>query len=267
MSVAVLELLAWLALPSTLVTLALLLGAALLWIGRARAGRALVSFGALLALAPALLPLFDLAALPLEEHHPVPTLPGRVDGIVVLGGAVVLDVTDARMRPALSDGAERLTDALRLANTYPEARLLLTGGSGELLPQALSEAQVAARFFLEHGVEPKRLLLEVRSRDTLENARYGFELARPRPGETWLLVTSAMHLPRAVAAFEAAGWDVLPYPTDYRTTGQLRWAPSADLVGRLHQLDAVVREWVDVLGYRMLGHIPSLQPSPDPSPW
>lgn len=82
---------------------------------------------------------------------------------------------------------------------------------------------MARRFFVQHGVDPDRLPLEGRSRDTRENARLSFELARPGPGGTWVLVTSAMHLPRAVGVFEAAGWNVGPYPIDHRTTGAVRW--------------------------------------------
>jgi uncharacterized SAM-binding protein YcdF (DUF218 family) len=257
---AVLKTLAWLALPSTIVTLLLSAGAALLWLGRARAGRALVTAGALLALLPALLPLFDLAALPLENRYPVPALPDRVDGIVVLGGAVVQDVTAGRGSPALNDGAERMTEALRLALAHPEATLLFTGGSGQLTTQDLSEAEVARRFFVQHGVDDDRLLLEDRSRDTRENARFAFELARPQPGETWVLVTSALHLPRAVGAFEAAGWTVLPYPVDFQTTGVVRWRPRFDLAGRLNRLDGVVAEWTAIVGYRVLGYGDALLP-------
>jgi uncharacterized SAM-binding protein YcdF (DUF218 family) len=253
---ALLKTLAWLALPSTWVMLGLGVGVALLWLGRARAGRALITAGVLLALAPAALPLFGLAALPLENRYPLPTLPERIDGIVVLGGAVVQDVTAGRGAPALNDGAERMTEAVRLANAHPEATLLFTGGSGRLAPQSLTEAEVARRFFAQHGVEPERLLLEDRSRDTRENARLSFDLARPQAGEVWVLVTSAMHLPRAVGAFEAAGWTVVPYPVDYRTTGAVRWGASAAVLRRLRELDGAVGEWVATLGSRWLFRAP-----------
>ncbi len=261
MSFALLKLVAWLALPSTIVTLLLVAGVALLWVRRERAGRALVSSAALVALAPTLLPLSDLAALPLENRFPVPASPEQVDGIVVLGGAVVQDVTAARGRPALSDGAERMTEALRLAHAYPAAKLLFSGGSGLLRAEALSEADVARQFFVEHGVDPARLLLEERSRDTRENARFSYDLAQPQPGETWLLVTSALHLPRAVLAFEAAGWQVLPYPADFRTTGEVRWRASANVIGRLNRLDAAVAEWVALVGYWVLGRSDTLLPA------
>jgi uncharacterized SAM-binding protein YcdF (DUF218 family) len=61
-----------------------------------------------------------------------------------------------------------------------------------------------------------------------------------------------MHLPRAVAAFEAAGWTVLPYPVDYRTTGVVRWGASVDVLGRLRELDGAVGEWVATVGGRLV---------------
>ena len=250
MSFAFLEALAWLALPSTWMLLAPTVGVVLLWLGCARSGRALVTAALLMALAPSALPLFDLTALPLENRRPVPEFHGPVDGIVVLGGAVVQDVTDGRGTPALNEGAERATEDLRPARAHPEATLLLSGGAGPLVPQTLTEAEVARRFFVANGVDPARLLLEDRSLDTRENARLSFDMARPRPrlGTTWVLVTSAMHLPRAVAAFEAAGWTVVPYPVDNRTTSALRWAVSGDVVGRLREVDGAVGEWFATFG-------------------
>jgi uncharacterized SAM-binding protein YcdF (DUF218 family) len=255
-----LKLLAWLALPSTLVMVALLVGLVLLWLRRTRWGRGLVTASALMALVPALLPIFDLVALPLENRFPIPELPEHVDGIVVLGGAVVQDVTAGRGRPSLNEGAERMTEAVRLARAHPEAMLLFAGGSGLLGVQAVSEADVARQFFTEQGLDPARLLLEDRSRDTRENAGYAYELARPTLDETWVLVTSAMHLPRAVLAFEAAGWRVVPYPVDYFTTGAVRWRPGAS-TERLDRLDAAVREWTALIGYRVLGYSRTWLPS------
>lgn len=185
MTFALLKNLAWLALPSTWVLLSLGVGVALAWLGRAGAGCALVTVGALLALAPAALPLFDLAALPLEDRYPPPLLPESIDGIVVLCSAVVQGVTAGRGTPALNEAAERMTEGLRLAQAHPGATLLFTGGSGQLTAQPLTEAKVTRRFFLQHGVDPDGLLLEARSRDTRENALLSFEVVRPCPGKTW----------------------------------------------------------------------------------
>ena len=74
-----------------------------------------------------------------------------------------------------------------------------------------------------------RLTLEDRSRNTIENAVYSKALAQPKPGERWLLVTSALHMPRAMGAFRQAGFAVEAYPVDYQTNG---WR---DMLGRVRQ--------------------------------
>src|SRR5690606_18132335 len=145
----------------------------------------------------------------------------RVDGIVVLGGGEDSTASAYWQQPQLGEGADRYTAALALARQHPEAKVLFTGGSGRLRSLTgakASEAAVAEAFFRQQGLEPERLLLEDRSRNTAENARLAFALVRPGSEETWILVTSAFHMPRALRSFQAAGWeDVVPWPVDYRS--------------------------------------------------
>ena len=164
------------------------------------------------------------------------------------------------MRGPNGDGVgfdiERYPAALELAQRFPEARLLFTGGSGALRDLAgaeVSEGAMAERFFLGLGVAPARLLIEDRSRNTAENARLSLALASPDPNETWVLVTSAFHMPRAMRSFEAAGWAGLtPWPVDYRTAGftdRIGW----DLTRNLRVLNIAIREQVGQLAYRLSG--------------
>ena len=145
---------------------------------------------------------------------------------------------------------------LGLAKRHPDAKLLFAGGSGalrDLGAEALSEASVAERFFLDQGISSDRLLLEARSRNTAENARMSLALATPGLGETWVLVTSAFHMPRAMRSFEAAGWpELIAWPVDYRTSrfkDDIGW----DLTGHLQVLNTGIREWVGQLAYRWTG--------------
>lgn len=237
--------------PSTLLGLAVLGGLTALWLGRPRLGRALVTVVVVVAVLPLVLPVAETLARPLEERYAVPEpMPARADGIVVLGGAGIPHVTDARDQVALGEAAERMTEAVRLAHLYPEARVVFTGGSGGLRSEPSTEADVARRFFAEQGLDPARLTVEDRSRDTYENAVFTLALVVPEPGSTWLLVTSALHLPRAVAVFEAAGWPVVPVPVAYRTPmRRTSW------VAAWADLDHVVREWVATGAYRLLGRV------------
>jgi uncharacterized SAM-binding protein YcdF (DUF218 family) len=254
----------WLAAdPANLLLLATTLGAALLFTRRHLAGRRCVAAAAVAGLAVTLLPVGGWLVLPLESRFPPPLpLPARVDGIVTLGGAVEQVVAAARGQVTLTDPAERLTAFVALARRYPEARLVYTGGSGRLVRQDLKETVVARTLFEEIGLDPARVRFEGESRNTYENARLALAAAAPRPGETWLLVTSAAHMPRAVGVFRRVGWPIVPYPVDYRTAGATLSPGPLSFGTALEQVSAASREWVALAAYRLLGRTDALFPGP-----
>jgi uncharacterized SAM-binding protein YcdF (DUF218 family) len=140
---------------------------------------------------------------------------------------------------------------------------VFSGGEGTLLPGGMPEA-AAARALLERlGVPPGRVLLEDRSRDTWENAAFSRPIANPHPGETWLLVTSAMHMPRAVGVFRAAGWPVVAWPVGYETSVNVAVAALASLAGKDKVLEDAGHEWLGLVVYRLEGRTDRLLPSPD----
>lgn len=224
-----------------------------LGLGWLRAARRMEAGLLLAALVLAVLPLGDLALRPLEMRYPAePELP-RIDGILILGGAESGDLTAFWGPVALNDAAERMTAGVALARAHPEARLLFSGGLGALrhaFGGGMPGAEVARQFYAELGLDPDRLVLEGASRTTAENARFSRALAQD--GETWVLVTSAFHMPRAMASFKAAGWrgELIPWPVDHRG-GPLRlgW----DLTGQLEELQIALREYVGLVAYRLLG--------------
>jgi uncharacterized SAM-binding protein YcdF (DUF218 family) len=84
-----------------------------------------------------------------------------------------------------------------------------------------------------------------------------------RPGETWLLVTSAFHMPRAMGLFRKAGFAVLPWPTDYRTSGREGIGMFRDgPVDALQTTTLAMREWIGLLAYFLSGRIDRLLPGP-----
>jgi uncharacterized SAM-binding protein YcdF (DUF218 family) len=253
-----------LAAPGNLLLL-LLLGAILAMArSRRRRGFRVAMVVALALLAVAVLPVGQWLVAPLEERFPVPLVPARIDGIIVLGGAVDPAISRAHGQVALDEAAERITAALALTERHPEARLLLSGGDGSLLPRpGEEEAELMRALLIELGVAPERLLAEDRSRNTFENAVMSRDMAQPKPGETWLLVTSAAHMPRAVGCFRHIGWDVIPYPVDFRTEDSPR--PEFLLSGHLALLDLAAKEWVGLAAYRLLGRIDTLFPAPRPA--
>jgi uncharacterized SAM-binding protein YcdF (DUF218 family) len=230
---------------------------------RSPVGRALLRIGVGGFVLVLLLPVDQWALLPLEDRFPqVTDPPAHVDGIIVLGGAVSADLTTEHGMPSLNEAAERMTTAVVLARRYPAARLVFTGGQGALIPGATAEADAARALFLALGVPPEQLTLERASRTTYENAVMTKALVQPQPGQTWLLITSAWHMPRSVGVFRAVGWPVLPWPVGYKTSHQIRqWLP-ATLGDHLSLLDIAAHEWIGLVAYRLLGHTDALLPGP-----
>ena len=209
-------------------------------------------------------PLGNALILPLEDRFP-PWNPshGAPDGIVVLGGAISPGVSEARNAIALDEAAERITATAELARRYPDARIIFSGGSGALLEREGPEAPFAVRQLMALGVAHDRITAGEQSRNTLENAAYARLLANPKPGERWLLVTSAYHMPRAIAAFRAEDFAVDAYPVDWRTrgAGDLQRGFSTLSEG-LRRTDVATREWVGLVVYRLTGRSTELLPGP-----
>jgi uncharacterized SAM-binding protein YcdF (DUF218 family) len=251
--------------PSNLCALLIAAGLMLARLGRPRAGLRLAGFGCLLLLVLGLGPFGDWAIMPLEDRFPTYVDDGRpVDGIVVLGGAVYTDVSAARDQLSTGQAGERILTLADLARRYPSARLVYSGGSGNLLvPDARVEAELVAGAAENLGIAPDRLMIEGTSRDTWENAVATRALVPPAPGERWLLVTSAWHMPRAVGCFRQVGLPVTAYPVDFRTRGPadvLRL--HGTLVGGFEPFELAIKEWIGLLAYRLSGRIDALLPSP-----
>ncbi len=200
-----------------------------------------------------MLPVGDWLIDPLERQYPVnPPLAGPPDGIIILGGAVETEKWKSTGQVHLNDSAERVTEGAVLALRYPTAKVVLSGGGATLGPiggDVPSEAEVMAALLTELGVDPARLILEGQSRNTAGNAELSLALVQPKPGEHWLLVTSASHMPRAMAAFQRAGWTgVTAWPVDFSTPPGGR-GRTWDLALNLYYVNRAVKEYVGIVAY------------------
>jgi uncharacterized SAM-binding protein YcdF (DUF218 family) len=258
------KVLGFFALPSNLFIAIGLLGLVLLCTRLTRLASWLVVTSLVLIALAGLSPLGNALLLPLEQRFPPwDASRGAPDGIVILGGAISPDVSAARGTVALDEAAERITVAAELARRYPAARIIFTGGSNALIFNEESEALFAVRELQALGVAHDRITAEEQSRNTIENAVFSRLIARPKPGERWLLVTSAYHMPRAIAAFRAAGFPVEAYPVDWRTRGPLDAArPFSSLAEGLSRTDTAVHEWVGLAVYRLSGRTAEFFPAP-----
>jgi len=200
-------------------------------------------------------PLPDALLRRLEARYPAPVNPDlqRYAGVIVLGGATEPSyVWQGHAQPALNGAAERMTAALPLLQNAPHLKLLFTGGEGELLTRALTEAERARRFYASLGVDPQRLTFESASRTTYENAVLSAAVPGVDKTRPWLLLTSAWHMPRSMATFEKAGWNVTPWPADYRAGLETPWTQYSLAEGAA-KWHTALHEVLGLLVYRLTG--------------
>ena len=222
--------------------------------------RVLVVLGVGALAACLVLPVGNWAVRPLEDRFPAVVIPpASVDGIVVLGGAIDDLTSRDRGTPTLTSAANRLTTFVILARRYPTARLVFTGGSGDIVQGVSNEAEYARTLLGDLGLPPERVTFETTSRTTEENALNTAALMHPQPGERWVLLTSAAHMPRAVGAFRRAGWTVLPWPVGYQSRDRIS-AYAQPLGPKLALLDWAAHEWIGLVVYYLRGESTALLP-------
>jgi uncharacterized SAM-binding protein YcdF (DUF218 family) len=137
--------------------------------------------------------------------------------------------------------------------------------SAALVDTSEREADVARAVLAAVGLDTDRVTFERDSRNTYENAIDGKRLADPKPGETWILITSAYHMPRAVGCFRAQGWPVIPYPVDYGTEPHGN-PPTFSLLGGLDEVHWALREWLGLVFYALAGRTDRWFPGPESVP-
>lgn len=228
-----------------------------------RIGTSLVVLALLVAFVSGWTSLGAMALHPLEDRFERPSPPpDDVAGIIVLGGFFEGAINLARGGYELNSSADRIVEAAVLARRYPQARVVVTGGSGSLLLDGEADGATAPRLLEALGIERERMVLEDQSRDTYENALFTRELVEPQEGETWLLVTSAFHMPRSVMLFRRAGFEIVPWPVDYRTTGQDTLGLSRNnVVHTLQTTGIALREWIGLVAYWVTGRTDAILPA------
>ena len=258
------KVLAALAVPSNLIVGLGIVGMLLLLTRFRRAGVRLMVASVIVILMLGFLPIGRGLMTVLENRFPPGSEDGPpITGIIVLGGPINARMSAARGSLSITGEVERFLEGAALARRHPAARLVFTGGNPSLLRDDPPESFYATQLFEQLGVPKSRLILEDQSRNTEENAVFTKRLVDPKPGERWLLVTSAMHMPRAVGVFRKAGFPVEAYPVDWRTLpgASLLYVPR-DLLNGVAALDAVSHELVGMFAYWITGRSSELFPGP-----
>ncbi len=203
-------------------------------------------------------PVDRWVASPLEAQFPPAPDVAEARGILLMTGAENTDLTLRHGLVNTGEGADRILATMALAVSLPDVPVIIAGRQGRLGLQglSLSEADVSARAIEEAGITPARLHLEAQSRNSAESAQNAAALARDLTpdlaNQNWVIVTSALHMPRAIGAFCAAGWrNMIPYPVDHSPMS-LGWF-SGEYRDKLAILRRALHERVGAFVYQLTG--------------
>jgi uncharacterized SAM-binding protein YcdF (DUF218 family) len=248
--------------PDNAIVLLLLLGVAAAMGRRWRAaGLRLCLVITLSLLAVAILPVGEWLLVPLENRFP-PAHLIHVGGILLLAEDEQPQATEMRGQPVTYMSASNYFVFANLVRAWPEAKLAFSGGSGSLLFKSRvtrTNSDVARQLLNTLGIPSGHVVFENSSRTTHENAVMSAALIRPGK-EAWLLVASASHMPRSIACFREAGWNIYPAPADYLTDGRFSSGLGFDLAGHLMQISIAAHEYFGLVAYWVMGYISSPWP-------
>ena len=242
-------------LPEGLIAVALFGVAACVWRGARRSAMVLSASAIALFWTGANPLVANWLMATLESQHQVDprTLP-QADVAIVLGGAIY-SPSPPRQDPELGEAADRVWHAARLYRAGHVKRIIVVGGNLPWWPGGEPEAALIQKLLVELGVPATAIQTGDTSRNTFEKAIEARALMKEQPFAAGLLVTSAWHMPRALAVFKKAGLPVVPAPCDYRSgdgrSGTLLdWVPNAQA---LAITSTALREWIGYHVYRWRG--------------
>jgi uncharacterized SAM-binding protein YcdF (DUF218 family) len=248
--------------PDNAVLLLLLLGVVAAMGSRWRGvGLRLCLLSALLLLVVAIFPVGEWLLVPLENRFP-PAHLAHVGGILLLAEVEQPQMTEMRGQPVTYMSASNYFVFANLVRAWPDAKLAFSGGSGALLFKfhvKSTNSDVARQLLNTLGISTERVVFEDSSRTTHENAVMSAALIHPGK-EVWLLVASANHMPRSIACFREAGWNIYPAPANYLTDGQFSSRLGFDLAGHLMQISIAAHEYLGLVAYWLMGYISSPWP-------
>lgn len=220
-----------------------------------RLGRRLVTLLAILFVLFAALPVGEWALAPLEDRFAHVGLPDKIDGIVFLTGDENPGRSEARGQPVAGYASARYIRLAHLARRYPHAPIIVTGDTAPNYKSKITTQTVAKEIMAATGIDLARVTFEDKALTTFDNARYTARLVRPDKNDTWLLVTSAWHMPRSVLCFEHQNMKVIPAPTDYMTSGHTHLGLHLDLSRQFMLLRIAAHEYYGLVGYWLSGMI------------
>ena len=247
--------------PDSLLLSLIIFSLILLYIGKTRLAKITLATTSLLFILVALFPIGEWLLYPLESRFQTnPTLPEKIDGIIVLSGAENPELSSIWKQVELNAAAERDLTFLRLAKTYPNSKLIFTGGSGSLTKQEFKGADIAEKLFNQLDFNTSKIIFERESRNTYENIIYSKNIIKPNKNENWILITTGWHMPRSIGISCKAGWPVIPFPVDHQTKKDDLFRVEFNLAKNLETLKTGIKEWMGLFAYYLSGKTTSFLP-------
>lgn len=254
--------------PSNLLIFLFILGTLLVVFRYRSAALKILVPTSLLALMITAYPVSDWLMEPLEKRFSAPqSLPTDIDGIILLGGGEDLPRSISWQSKEVGQAGDRFIGTKELAQIYPQAPIIFTGGVGQLsLHSHLSKSLQAqttplgAQILQALGIDPQRLIIESLSRNTYENFA-NIQPLLPNPTGRYLLVTSAFHMPRSVGIARTFNLNVIPFPVDYRSSHADLRSWDFDFYGHLRALEPAWKEWIGLTAYYFTGKTEEWLPS------
>ena len=230
-------------------------------------GKALLTSALILIFLCGLSPIPTVLIRTLENRILARPVPNRIDGIIILAGGVDMKLS-RRGLIELRAEADRIVEGVILAKRHPEAKVVITGGTGFLgQSDALREADGLAKLARSLGIPSERIIIERNSRNTHEHAVEMAKLLKGKKNEKWLLITSAAHMPRSVGCFRKVGLSPIPYPVDYKSAedgfGGLSISIFFPALSNISRFSEALHEWIGLITYRLMGYTDLVFPKTD----
>jgi len=193
----------------------------------------------------------------MEGPRPGPeTLRPHYDVAIVLAGMVAAGRSRLN-EPEFTEQVDRILAGIRLVKRGVADKLMIVGGHGDPFKHYPSEARQLRTFALEFGLQEEQILLEEFSRTTYENAVQASAILRAGPYSDLVLVTTALHMPRAAAVFRKQGLFPDRYPVDFQSGvdnefSLLSLMPSADTFNIMRY---ALHELLGLMMYRLQGYL------------
>lgn len=247
--------------PDSLLLVLIILSLVLLNVGKTKLAKFILSTASGFLIIIAFFPVGEWLLYPLESRFQTePSLPDKVDGIIVLSGAENAELSHTWNQVELNAAVERDLTFIILGKQYPNAKHIFTGGSGSLTKQEYKGADVAKQLFEKLSFDTTKIIFERKSRNTYENIIYSKDLVKPKKNENWVLITTGWHMPRSVGIFCKAEWPVIPYPVDHQSNKENLFRIDFDLANNLHELKTAIKEWLGLFAYYISGKTTSFLP-------